>query len=1058
MWLTRISVNNPVFATMMMASLLVIGLFAYFKLSVEQFPSVEFPIVVINTTYPGATPESVESEVTRPIEDAVNTIAGVRSLTSRSLEGVSLVIIEFELSVDPVAAVQDVREKVAQVTPRFRDEVEDPSITRFSPDSQPVASIAIRSDRRDLREMTTMADQVILKRLQTVRGVGNAYIVGGLKRQINVLPNPEKMQAYGIGMDQLIGVLKSENQQLPVGTLTQARREYVVQIEGRVADPRRLADLIVARRGGAPVYLGDVAAVRDSTEEQKAIALYDGQQLLVIEFVKVQGANTLEVIRGLKQAAAELEKDLPSDISLQFVRDDSRAILISVNGTQRTLIEGGILTILIVFLFLNSWRSTIITGLTLPIAVIGTLGAVWAAGFTLNKLTLMALSLAIGILIDDAIVVRENITRHVGMGKSHRRASLDGTNEIGLAVMATTFTIVAVFLPVAFMEGIIGRFFLQFGITVTVAVLISLFVSFTLDPMLSSVWHDPDSQPDAKRGPFGRAIGLIDRGMDHVARLYRRMLGWSLRWRWVVLVVALLSLVGTGAILRSGAIGTEFVPEPDLSEILVEVTTPPGSSLDYTKAKITQVQAALKEIPEIDYTVASINAGGFARRNVGTLYVRFVPLGQRKRTPQQLAQPIRDRLWQIAGIDNINIGLPNLGGGLNKPIMIALKGQDIAELDRLSREAMDIIRTVPGVVDLESSLKANKPTVAVDIDRQLASDLGLSLAAIAGTLRPLLAGEEAGTWKAPDAEDYDVFVRLPVDDRTGLPDLDRIYVASSQMNADGNPKMVALSQVVSVQRSTGSTQINRRDLAREVLLTATTSGRTVGEASREIQAKLQQMKLPPGYHFWFGGASKDMIESAGYAAAALLLAVIFIYLILASQFASFLQPFAIMASLPLSLIGVVLGLWAWGSTMNIFSVIGLIMLMGLVTKNAILLVDFVNQCRREGMERRAAILEAGEIRLRPIVMTTMAMIFGMTPLALGLGEGAKQTSAMAHAVIGGLISSTLLTLLVTPVIFTYLDDLGRFVSRLLPKAPDGHGDEPGDAADEPASARRHPAE
>src|SRR5690606_16474997 len=441
----------------------------------------------------------------------------------------------------------------------------------------------------------------------------------------------------------------------------------------------------------------------------------------------------------------------------------------------------------------------------------------------------------------------------------------------------------------------------------------------------------------------------------------------------------------------------------------------------------------------------------FARRNVAMIYVRFVPLEQRSRTPQEMAQPFRDRLWQIAGIDNINIGLPNLGGGLNKPIMISLQGQDIAELDRLSREAMEIIRTVPGVVDLESSLKANKPTVALDIDRQLAADLGVSLSSIAATLRPLLAGEEAGTWKAPDSEDYDVFVRLPRDDRTGLPDLERIYVASTQTDAAGNPKMVALAQVAEIRPSAGSTQINRRDLAREVLLTASTSGRTVGEASREIQARLEQMKLPPGYRFWFGGASKDMVESAGYAAAALLLAVIFIYLILASQFASFLQPLAIMASLPLSLIGVILGLWLWGSTLNIFSVIGFIMLMGLVTKNAILLVDFINQARREGMSRADAILAAGTIRLRPIIMTTLAMIFGMMPLALALGEGARQSSAMAHAVIGGLVSSTLLTLIVTPVIFTYLDDLGRFVQRLLPKAPDE------DHAEDAASGRQ-PAE
>lgn len=1050
MWLTRISVQNPVFATMMMASLLVVGLFAYFKLSVEQFPDVEFPIIVVNTSYPGATPESVESEVTRPIEDAVNTISGVRSLTSRSLESRSTVIIEFELTVNAIAAAQDVREKIAQVTPRFRDEIKQPEIVRFSPDNQPVASVTIRSERRDLRQLTTLADQVILKRLQTVRGVGQAYIVGGLKRRINILPNPEKMQAYGVGMDQLVNVLKAENQQIPLGTLTRPQTEYVVQIEGRVVDPRRLAEIVLARRGNTSVTIGDIATVEDGSEEKEAVALFNGDRQLSISFIKVQGSNTLEVITGLKQAIKELQPDLPSDVSLQFMRDDSRAILSSVNGVQRTLIEGAILTVLIVYLFLNSWRSTVITGLTLPIAVIGTLAAIHAAGFTLNKLTLMALSLAIGILIDDAIVVRENITRHVAMGKSHRQAALDGTNEIGLAVLATTFCIVAVFLPVAFMGGIIGRFFLQFGITVTVAVLISLFVSFTLDPMLSSVWHDPDSQPNAKRGPIGRMVAKVDHGMDWLGRVYRRILNWGLRLRWLVLLMAVASFVATIAILASGKIGTEFVPEPDLSEILVEITTPSGSSIDYTEAKIRQVQDALKEFPEVDYSFASINAGGFSRRNVGTLYVRFVPIDQRKKSPIQMGMLFRERISRIAGIDNVNIGQANLGGGLNKPIMIALKGQDIATLDRLSQAAMEVMRTVPGVVDLESSLKANKPTVALDVDRQLAADLGVSTTAIAATLRPLLAGEDAGTWKAPDSEDYAVFVRLPRDDRTGMPDLSRIYIASSQMNAEGNPKMVALSQVVNIQPSTGSTQINRRDLAREVLLTAATDGRPVGEVSRAIQAKLEQMDLPPGYRFWFGGASKDMKESAGFAAAALLLAVVFIYLILASQFASFLQPIAIMASLPLSLFGVVVGLWAWGSTFSLFAVIGFIMLMGLVTKNAILLIDFVNQARREGMSRHDALLAAGEIRLRPIMMTTLAMIFGMLPLAFAIGEGAKQTAGMAHAVIGGLISSTLLTLLVTPVIFTYLDDLGAWASR---KFGNKHADEGVDDA-----AAKQPAE
>ncbi|MBP7063561.1 efflux RND transporter permease subunit [Ferrovibrio sp.] len=1037
MWLTRVSIKNPVFASMMMLSLLVVGLFAYAKLGVDQFPDVEFPIVLVNTSYPGATPESVESEVTRPIEEAVNTINGLRALTSRSLEGRSSVVIEFELTVDPVRAVQDVREKVALVTPQFRREINDPEISRFSPDNQPIASIAVRSDRRSLRELTTLADQVVLKRLQIARGVGQAYIVGGVKRRINVLPDPEKMLAQGIGMDQLINVLKAENQQLPVGTLTRAQQEFVVQIEGRVQDPAKFADLIIARRGGAPVTLGDIATIEDGEEDDTSVALLNGERILAVDFLKVQGANTIEVIDNLRVLVKDLEANLPPDVKLEFVKDTSRGIRVSVDGVRRTLIEGGILTVVIVFLFLNSWRSTIITGLTLPIAVIGTLAAVYAAGFTLNKLTLMALSLAVGILIDDAIVVRENITRHVAMGKSHRRAALEGTEEIGLAVLATTLSIVAVFLPVAFMGGIIGRFFLQFGITVVVAVLISLFVSFTLDPMLSSVWHDPDSMPNAKRGPLGRLIGLVDKGMEKLGRVYRRLLGWGLRWRWLVLLVALASFIGSFSLAKR--IGTEFVPDADLSEILVEVTVLPGASLDYTEAKLRQAQDALKEFPEVRYTYATMNAGLLARKNVGTIYVRFADLKDRTRTPNELAQPMRERLWRIAGIDNINIGLPNIGGGLNKTIVISLQGRDIGELDRLSREAIALIKDVPGVVDLESSLKANKPTVALTLDRQLASDLGVGVNQIAATLRPLLAGDEAGTWKAPDDEDYDVFVRLPRADRSGLPDLDRLYVASSQNNADGSPKMVSLAQVAEIAAAAGSTQINRRDLNREVQLSASSFGRPVGEVSREIQAKLNSLKLPPGYRFWFGGQSKDMVESAGYAAAALALAVIFIYLILASQFASFLQPFAIMSSLPLSLIGVVLGLYAWGSTFNIFSIIGFIMLMGLVTKNAILLIDFANQMRREGMSRHNALLEAGEIRLRPIVMTTLAMIFGMIPLALALGEGAKQSSAMAHAVIGGLISSTLLTLLVVPVIYTYLDDFGSFVKRLLPKAPDIEG-------------------
>ncbi len=502
--ITRISVDNPVFATMMMVALMVLGLFSYNRLGVDQFPDVDFPIVVVSTQYPGASPETVETDVTRPVEDAVNTIAGIKTLTSRSYESQSVVIAEFDLKTASVQALQDVREKVSAIRAALQDDVKDPQITRFNPDDQPILSLAVKSDIRPLRDLTTLTDQIILKRLQNVRGVGKATIAGGVKRQIQVRLKPQKLEALTIGVDEVIRAVSNENKDMPAGTVSGNGAERVVQVDGRVREPRELLDLIVARRGAAPVRLGQVAEVIDGHVEQESLALFNGAPALAVDIVKVQGANTVEVARGLYKAIDELKQAgaLPADVGIDIVRDSSRGITNSLNNVQKTLVEGGILTVLIVMVFLGSWRSTVITALTLPVAVLGTFGVLAAFGFTLNTMTLMALSLAIGILIDDAIVVRENIMRHLGKGQGHRQAALDGTAEIGLAVLATTLTIVAVFLPVAFMGGIIGRFFLQFGITVSAAVLISLFVSFTLDPMLSSVWYDPAAHGRHGRGPF----------------------------------------------------------------------------------------------------------------------------------------------------------------------------------------------------------------------------------------------------------------------------------------------------------------------------------------------------------------------------------------------------------------------------------------------------------------------------------------------------------------------------------------------------------------------------
>ncbi len=1038
MWLTRVSVDNPVFATMMMVALAVLGFFAYRGLAVDQFPEVDFPVVVVSTAYPGASPEIVETEISRKVEEAVNTIAGIRTLTSRSYEGRSVVIAEFDLSVSSVVAAQDVREKVQQVAAGFRDEVKDPQIQRFNPDDQPVISVAVRSDLRSLRDLTTYTDQVILKRIQNVRGVGQAVIVGGVKRQINIQLKPERLQALGIGVADVLRAIRSENRDVPAGSVSRGNDDRVIEVKGRIVEPRQFLDIIVARRGGGPIYLGDVAEVIDGEEERETAALLNGQPALAVDVVKTQGANTIDVARGVLRAIDELKRtDLPGDINIDVVRDTSQGIRNSVANVQRTLVEGGILTVLIVFVFLQSWRSTVITGLALPISVLGAFLVIGAAGFTLNVMTLLALSLAIGILIDDAIVVRENITRHLAMGKSHRQAALDGTNEIGLAVLATTFTIIAVFLPVAFMGGIIGRFFLQFGLVVSAAVLISLFVSFSLDPMLSSVWYDP-----AAHGGKGRLSRWFERGFASVTLGYRALLAWCLDHRKTTLLVALAVFIGSFGVAKR--VGSEFVPAADLGEQIITLETPVGSSLEYTTGKLLQVERAVREFSEIAYTYGTVNTGVAQGKNQASLYLRYRPLAERKRSPDGLAPFVRERLSAIPGI-TMAIGIPGIGG-IQKQLQISLQGRELVELDRISQEIVATLRRTRGAVDIDSNLKAAKPTLAIRVNRDVASDLGVGLGTVADTLSPLFAGEEVGTWKAPDGENYTVEVRLAEADRLGRADIERIWLSTGQQAADGSQRMVALKDVAKVETAVGPSQINRRDLQREVQVAANVSGRPVGDVSAEIQAALARIELPPGYRIVFGGQTKDIAETTGYAGQALALAVILIYLILASQFGSFLQPVAIMMSLPLSLIGVFIGLLVAGSTLNIFSMIGFIMLMGLVTKNAILLVDFANQARSRGVAIREALLEAGVIRLRPIVMTTLAMVFGMLPLALGIGEGAKQRSPMAHAVIGGLISSTLLTLVVVPVILVYLDRLGNFVRRHLARN-----------ADELA-AKQHPAE
>ncbi len=1042
MWFTRVSLKNPVFATMVMVALVVLGLFSLQRLQVDQFPNIDFPVVVVIADYPGASPEIVESEVSKKIEEGVNSIAGINALTSRSYEGQSVVVIEFGLHIDGRKAADDVREKVAAVKPSLRTEVKEPRVLRFDPAARAIWSVAVLPDTKvqgakvpSAVELTNWAEQTFKRRLENVRGVGSVTVVGGTKREINIYLNPQSLEAFGITPDQVVTAVRNENQDLPVGTIRSSEQERVIQIEARMERPEDFGRIIVARKNGAPVRVDQVARVVDGAQEVDSLALYNGQRTLLLNVQKSQDENTIAVVDGLIKTLAEVQKQLPPGVRLEQITDGSRQIRVSVENVRRTLIEGAVLTVLIVFLFLNSWRSTVITGLTLPIALIGTFLFMNLFGFTINMITLMALSLCVGLLIDDAIVVRENIVRHVQMGKNAYDASMDGTQEIGLAVLATTLSIVAVFMPIGFMGGIIGKFFHEFGITIVAAVMISMFVSFTLDPMLSSIWHDPSIEAHGHRHApvtlydktIGRVTGWFDQATDWLADAYQSILRWALVHK--LKTVALAVAIFVTSIFMVPLLGTEFVPKSDFSETTLSFYTPVGSSLEVTEAKARQVEAIIREFPEVRYTLSTINTGNAQGKMYASIYIRLVDRKLRSFSVDQMSVTLRQRLAQVPGITVTHVGLLDSVGG-QKQVLFSIQGPDTAELERLTRLATDRVRTIPGLVDLDSTVKPNKPTLDVQVRRDAASDLGLGVAQIGSALRTLVAGQTVGNWRAPDDQTYDVNVRLAPQARNTPQDLDQLPFALGT-NADGSQRIVRLNQIATVKESTGPNQINRRDLTREVAISANVSGRSAGEVSADITKIMNDIAMPPGYSYKFSGSTKDMAEAFGYAISALVLAIVFIYMILASQFKSFLQPLALMTALPLTLIGVVLALMMFHSTLSMFSVIGVVMLMGLVTKNAILLVDFAIRAREDGMERAEALLMAAKVRLRPILMTTLAMIFGMVPLAFALTEGSEMRAPMGQAVIGGVITSSLLTLVVVPVVYCYMDDLANWFKNRL---------------------------
>ncbi len=1018
MILTRVSIKQPVFATMMMAALAVLGLTSYRQLNVDQFPDVEFPLVTVTTVYPGASPEAVERDVTRRIEEAVNTVEGIRTVESTSQEGLSNIVIMFHVETSTQVASQDIRGKVAAIRGELPREIEEPIVQRIDPNALPIISVAVDAPGLSPQAATQLADKTIKKRLETVAGVGAVNLVGESTREIQVIVDRSRLEGYHVSLAQVVDALRTENVDLPAGSADRGATEALVRVAARGRSAADIARIPVKHADTTTIFVSDVAQVVDGVEQPKNLALLDTTPALALDVLKQSGANTVEVADGIAAMVKRMAAELPPGVSLQIVRDDSTFIRDSIHDVNLTMIIGGVLTVLIVFAFLNSWRSTVITGLTLPISVIAAFTVMKLFGFTLNVMTLMGLSLAIGMLIDDAIVVRENIVRHLQRGKDHVEASMDGTSEIGLAVMATTFTIVAVFIPVAFMGGMVGKFFYEFGITVAAAVLVSLFVSFTLDPMLSSRWVDPDIEEDRHEGLVGRALARFNHWFDGLHGTYERVLAWSLRHRPAVLAMASAAFLGSFPIL--GLLGGDFMPDFNRGEYQIAFKATPGATLRETGDRARAMVERLKTLPDVEYTYTTVGEAGTTYRPVteGTTYVKLKP-GTGKSFSQVLSEA-RQVILQVPGL---TYGLFEAGPFGQKPIQISVRGQSVDELDRISRELMQKMAQIEGVADIETSLEKSKPELQVRVDRGRASDLGVPAGVIGTTLGAGVAGQVATVIEDADGESHDVRVRLKADQRRYAEDLLELTVPTDKDDANGDKLLVPLREMARAETGTGPSTIRRKNLVREVRVSANPDGRSLGEIGVDISRAQESLQLPPGYDFVRGGDEEELAIMFANMMQALFLAVVFIYLILASQFGSFTQPFAIMLSLPLSLVGVAVALLLTGDTLNIMSMIGLIMLMGLVTKNAILLVDFANQSRREGLARDEALIKAGSTRLRPIVMTTLAMIFGMLPLAFAIGAGAEMRAPMARAVIGGLITSTLLTLVVVPVVYTYLDGL-----------------------------------
>jgi HAE1 family hydrophobic/amphiphilic exporter-1 len=1028
MILSDLSIKRPVFASVIVLALVTLGIFSFRWLSVEMWPNVEIPVVSIITKFPGASPDSVEREVSKKIEEAINSISGVKHIYSFSREGVSTVTVEFRLEEKLNDVAQETRAKISSIRSQLPKAIEEPNIQKLNFTDMPIISLAIQSNDASARDLTMLVEKKIKKRFESIAGVGKVDLVGSAKREVNVIIDPTRMEALGLGIDAIANGLRSENVNTPLGRLNQQKTELPLRISGKPERVDQLRNMVITERSGRPIRLAEVAEVRDGEEEQRSLGLINGVPAVAMDILKQSGANVVETVDSIKTMVDKLQPELPPGTTLTIVRDGSLSTRESLEDVMVSLILGGILTIFIIFCFINSWRSTVITGIALPISVISSFIVMKFLGMSLNMMTMMALSLAIGLLIDDAIVVRENIVRHLEKGESHFEAARNGTSEIGLAVFATTMCIVAVFVPVAFMRGIIGRFFFQFGITVTFAVLVSLFVSFTLDPMLSSRWHDPAIGNKGKRRGIAKQLEKFNEYFDRAADRYRDAISWALDHRKRVMLIAAAAFVGGIVIFFS--LESSFIPSYDKGEFQVWFKTAPDASLTESRDRLQAMLAAVQDIPDVAHTYGSIGAGDNGTVRTGTLYVKLKERSKRRLDQYALQQEFRSRLSTIPGIIVSIQEVDDIASGA-KPLLVNLRGTDIKRLKEYALALREEIYRIQGIVDVEISLEHDIPEYRLSVDRDRALNAGVMTDDIVRTLSALVGGEVVSTYEDEDGDAVDIRVRLPEQLRQNPEQVRNLRLAVSNQN--GPATMLAMDNFLSYDAYATPTEINRQELMRQVTISANLDGLPIGTAMEKVKQISKKFKMEPGYNIIFSGEAEDMAESFGYLTEALLLAVLFVYFILAAQFESFLEPLAIMLSLPLSIVGMAGMLFLTGDTINIMSLIGLIMLMGLVTKNAILLVDYAKVLQERGMARRDAVILAGRTRLRPIVMTTLAMIFGMLPLAFAIGAGAEMRAPMARAVVGGLLTSTLLTLLVVPVMYTVMDDLNHWIKKRLSK-------------------------